>query len=202
MKCANTKVSDQKRQAIIAAAEACFLSEGFNGCSMDRIALDADVAKQTIYAHFNNKTKLFQEVMSNLCNESSPCPFEDKDISEIDVEEFIREFSYAVLSFMCQPKVLALHRIVMTEGPKNPDLAEQFIESGPLFIINLIVDYFKAKETKGLSVEHPEKIAQAIYCFIKGPEYMNYLFGIAEPKKDDLRQKAQEAAKLALKLIT
>jgi TetR/AcrR family transcriptional repressor of mexJK operon len=193
--------ASKKRRAIIAAAEKCFLQQGFNGCSMDQIAADAGVAKQTLYSHFENKANLFQEVMCALCDESSPCPFEGRNLAEVPPEDFFREFAYAALNFMSKPKVMALYRIVMSEGFHNADLAERFMESGPRMMTELILDYLKLLEQRGKRVENSEMLAAAVYAFIKGPAYMDYIFGLATPSKKRNRQIADDATTLALKLL-
>src|SRR4051812_36206550 len=51
-----------KRAAILKAGSASFMREGY-GVSMDRIADEAGVSKQTIYKHFTNKEALFLEII-------------------------------------------------------------------------------------------------------------------------------------------
>ncbi|MFE6779435.1 TetR/AcrR family transcriptional regulator [Streptomyces sp. NPDC057702] len=48
-----------KREAILRAAVAIFLREGYDRASVDAIAEEAGVSKQTIYNHFGGKERLF-----------------------------------------------------------------------------------------------------------------------------------------------
>ncbi|MEU4891485.1 TetR/AcrR family transcriptional regulator [Streptomyces sp. NPDC044780] len=48
-----------KRQAIVEAAVAVFLREGYTRASVDVIADEARVSKQTVYNHFGGKERLF-----------------------------------------------------------------------------------------------------------------------------------------------
>ncbi|MFF5721585.1 TetR/AcrR family transcriptional regulator [Streptomyces buecherae] len=48
-----------KREAILQAAVAIFLREGYDRASVDAIAEEAGVSKQTIYNHFGGKERLF-----------------------------------------------------------------------------------------------------------------------------------------------
>src|SRR5690349_20862328 len=61
-----TSRGDGKRQAILAAAETVFLRAGFAGASMDEIAADAGVSKQTVYSHFCTKKDLFIEAIARV----------------------------------------------------------------------------------------------------------------------------------------
>src|SRR5690349_12123523 len=52
----------RKRRAIIAAATTVFLREGYTRASVDAIAAEAGVSKQTVYNHFGDKENLFLSV--------------------------------------------------------------------------------------------------------------------------------------------
>lgn len=56
--------SQEKRAAILSAAEALFLDGGYEGATVDAIAARADVSKRTVYDHFGGKERLFSAVMA------------------------------------------------------------------------------------------------------------------------------------------
>ena len=58
-----TDATDNKRQAIVAAAESVFLENGYSNTSMDMIAQVAQVTKRTMYKKFANKEDLFFTVV-------------------------------------------------------------------------------------------------------------------------------------------
>ncbi|MFJ8663148.1 TetR/AcrR family transcriptional regulator [Streptomyces sp. NPDC093795] len=58
----------RKRQAIVRAARALFLREGF-GVGMDAIAAEAGVSKVTVYNHFGSKEALFTAVVAGALDE-------------------------------------------------------------------------------------------------------------------------------------
>src|SRR5215472_9734733 len=55
--------SARKRQAIMAAATALFLRDGYRNTSMDHVSADAAVSKQTVYKHFADKEQHFREIV-------------------------------------------------------------------------------------------------------------------------------------------
>ena len=63
--------SARKRRAILDAATAAFLRNGYLGTSMDEIAALAGVSKQTVYKHFADKERLFSEIVTATVNEAS-----------------------------------------------------------------------------------------------------------------------------------
>src|ERR1700761_3943858 len=53
----------RKRRAITAAATALFLRDGYRDTSMDAVAAQAAVSKQTVYKQFADKEQLFRAVV-------------------------------------------------------------------------------------------------------------------------------------------
>jgi AcrR family transcriptional regulator len=58
----------EKRQAILDAAQLLFSRYGYRRASVDAIAAEADVAKGTIYAWFDDKDALFRAVCERVCS--------------------------------------------------------------------------------------------------------------------------------------
>ena len=62
--------SARKRRAIMEAATASFLRDGYRNTSMDQVAADAAVSKQTVYKHFADKQQLFREIVLGVTGNS------------------------------------------------------------------------------------------------------------------------------------
>ena len=58
--------SEQKRHTVLQSAEELFLTRGFNGTSMDEVAVHAGVSKQTVYNQFASKASLFVEIVQSM----------------------------------------------------------------------------------------------------------------------------------------
>ncbi len=54
---------EQRRNAIVDAAENIFFSRGFENATMDDIAETAELSKGTIYLYFRSKDDLYQEIV-------------------------------------------------------------------------------------------------------------------------------------------
>ncbi|AGL15199.1 TetR/AcrR family transcriptional regulator [Actinoplanes sp. N902-109] len=57
--------SQQKREAILAAARHLFLTDGFDRSSVDAVAARAGVSKRTVYDYFGDKVTLLRAVVAN-----------------------------------------------------------------------------------------------------------------------------------------
>ena len=70
LRTAKAELIAEKDRAIVLAARANFLRDGFAGASMDAIAKSAGVSVKTIYGHFSNKDELFSKVMVGACTDN------------------------------------------------------------------------------------------------------------------------------------
>jgi TetR/AcrR family transcriptional regulator, mexJK operon transcriptional repressor len=122
-----------KRQAIVRAARALFLREGF-GVGMDTIAAEAGVSKVTVYNHFGSKEALFTAVITSaldepLAGESSAALeglAEAEDLRAALVEA-ARRWVHAVRT---NHEVTALRNLVAAELHRFPELGEAWKHRG------------------------------------------------------------------------
>lgn len=59
--------SQLKRDQIIESASKLFIEHGYPNTSMDKVAKEAGVSKQTVYSHFKDKETLFVETVGARC---------------------------------------------------------------------------------------------------------------------------------------
>jgi AcrR family transcriptional regulator len=65
------KKKDTTRQRILNVAEICFSEKGYDGTSIDEIAMTAGVNKRMIYYYFGSKKGLLDTLFQNFLRESS-----------------------------------------------------------------------------------------------------------------------------------
>jgi AcrR family transcriptional regulator len=112
-----------RREAILAAALEEFASRGFAAARLEDVAARAGVGKGTIYLHFRDKEALFQELVMTMlvpfiANLEAPPPAGApiRMVLERLIDLFLREI-YGT-------ERRKLIRLIMTEGPRFPQLAE------------------------------------------------------------------------------
>lgn len=65
-----TKRSDHTRDAILEAASTAFAEQGYEGTSLDTVALTAGVTKATVYYHFDSKETLYAGLLTRYLADS------------------------------------------------------------------------------------------------------------------------------------
>jgi AcrR family transcriptional regulator len=124
-----------KRCAIISAATAVFVRDGYVGASIDAIAEEANVSRQTIYNQIGDKERLFVEVVRGINEQGSArlvetlatFPDAPQDIGRELVEFAIR----LTRNCLCDEGSRALRRLIENEGSRYPELFETWKDYGP-----------------------------------------------------------------------
>lgn len=151
------KKSPAKRSAILAAATKLFLEQGYARTSVDAIAAEAGVGKQTVYGHFGDKEQLFLAVVEETRREQETAiagTLQDTGDPLADLTAAAELILDGVLS----PPIAALHRLTIAELPHHPELQrlwrDQTRKRGR---DELIADYLRACDAAGvLRVPDPE----------------------------------------------
>jgi TetR/AcrR family transcriptional repressor of mexJK operon len=122
--------SRAKDDAIQSAARKLFLSAGLRETSMDAIAADANVSKQTLYRYFGTKEQLFVEVLGSLAAEGLRTDIADltppSPLTRSELEETLLRIATRILGYVLDPTYLDLLRILIAEARNYPDLARRF----------------------------------------------------------------------------
>ncbi|HMA69991.1 MAG TPA: TetR/AcrR family transcriptional regulator [Xanthobacteraceae bacterium] len=112
-----------RREAILAAALEEFSARGFAAARLEDVALRAGVGKGTIYLHFHDKEALFQELITTML-----VPFiasiEAVPPSGLPIRAVLERFVDLFLREIYGTERRKLIRLIMTEGPRFPQLAE------------------------------------------------------------------------------
>jgi TetR/AcrR family transcriptional repressor of mexJK operon len=131
---ADDRRSARKRRAIVEAATATFLENGYLGTSMDQIASVARVSKPTVYQHFGSKEQLFitiilgtvDQLLDELFHGVAPT-LEDTD----DLEADLRDLARRLVKLVMRPRTMQLRRLVIGEAGRFPELGRTWYERGP-----------------------------------------------------------------------
>lgn len=158
----------RKRKSILQAATKLFLARGFVGASMDAIAAAAGVSKLTVYSHFEDKERLFQEIVRARCDAyNAPDGFEAK-LSE-PLERVLGEIGRNFLSLLLADEALQLNRVMVAESVRQPRMAELFYAAGPMRLVARLADYLRRLAQRGeLELDDPREAAEQFLSLVKG----------------------------------
>lgn len=122
-----------KRRAIHAAATEVFLQHGYLGASMDEVAAKAGVSKQTVYKQFENKERLFAEIVLGTNDQLAvnlAAAYAETLDGATDAREALRALAFRLLESLTADHVLQLRRLVIAEADRFPEVCGAWFTSG------------------------------------------------------------------------
>jgi AcrR family transcriptional regulator len=128
---AETLGSDRRRLAILNVAREIFLQEGYAAASMSVIAARLGGSKGTLYNYFRSKEELFAAFMSDACQGQADALFENLPSIEDDLRGALIRVGCGFFKFLLSEPVVAIHRLVVAEAGRFPELGRVFYETGP-----------------------------------------------------------------------
>jgi TetR/AcrR family transcriptional repressor of mexJK operon len=168
---------DVRRDNIIRGAKTIFLRHGFEGASMDEVAAAAGVAKMTVYRYFRSKEELFAGVITELCGR-----IVDEELEHMlkrPPDEALRGFARKMMAILFAPETIELHRTVVAESRRFPELGRLFYRSGPEACIGMLAAYFERhKKRRTLSVRNPRRTAEEFLELLRGYAHLRALLGL------------------------
>jgi len=123
----------RKRRAILAAATEVFLQHGYLGASMDEVAAKAGVSKQTVYKQFENKERLFAEIVlgtSDQLMDGLVQAYAETLDGAADAREGLQALARRLLDSLTAASVLQLRRLVIAEADRFPEVCGAWFTSG------------------------------------------------------------------------
>lgn len=163
--------SKLKREAALDAAEKQFLATGYESVTMESIAHESGVAKQTLYSYFGSKRALFLELVTTSTTGARGAAFAaSPDMDETaDPRELLRERLVVQLAQVLDPRVLALRRLVIGELTRSPELAEAMYRNGPAYAIEVLADVLAGIAATGaLDIVDPVVAATQLNWLVMG----------------------------------
>ena len=149
----------RKRRAILAAATEVFLQHGYLGASMDEVAAKAGVSKQTVYKQFENKERLFAEIVlgtsDQLLDGLTKAYAETLD-GATDARGALRDLARYFLDSLTNSSVLQLRRLVIAEADRFPEVCGAWFTSGFERSLEALGEALTTLTERGLLRELPD----------------------------------------------
>ncbi|QND53612.1 TetR/AcrR family transcriptional regulator [Phyllobacterium sp. 628] len=192
-----------KRLSILDAAAEVFCREGFAGASIDEIAAEACVSRQTIYNHYREKETLFTAVVEDVTNRTNSslfsilATFPDKpDNLEDDLSTFALGLTKNCL---CNQDGKFLRKLVQSEGERYPQLFEGWRKHGPGKIGTALAALFARLSYGGvLQIDDFDLAARQFLALVNADLQMITLFG-ETPSDEELENAARNAVRTFLR---
>ena len=172
------------RSAIIDAALDVFLARGFQAASMEGIARQANVAKITLYRHFESKEQLFVDVaraaqlrvrnsLDGLVEQGAP------------LDQVLRDIIERLYDGYTDPRYLAVSRMVIAEAARFPKLGRALLSDAAYVIEPLVAYLQQLKDSGQIDIESAYDAATQIAGLASGAGR----YGLIQPSRHPLSRR-------------
>ncbi len=168
----------RKYDQVLQGARQVFLSDGFEGASVDEIARAADVSKATLYSYFPDKRLLFLEVARQECDQQADTALELIDTTA-PPREVLLQAAQRMVDFFTSVFTQRIFRICASESDRFPELGQAFYETGPMMGRARICEYLQCAVEQGtLNIDDLPLAADQFAELCKADLFTKLIFGI------------------------
>jgi len=169
-----------RRQAILDTAVALFLEKGYEATSLSDILARSKGSRSTLYDQFGNKIGLLRAMVEEMTADVWPAIHENVTGDPMSEEALVKLGVHVAVTAL-SPRAVSVFRILVTESPRVPEIAELFYERGPCTVEHLLAERFAASpRTAGIPVP-AEHLAQLFLGGVIGILHSRRLLGVTEP---------------------
>lgn len=195
--------SERKRRAVLDAATDIFLQNGYAGTSMDEIAAQAAVSKQTVYKQFASKEALFVTIITRMT--SAAGDEVQREIADLggkdDVEARLLAYAERQLIVVLTPRLMQLRRLIIAEANRFPELGATLDRGGPQRAVAGLTTAFTRWADRGLLAIDDPRIAASQFNWLVMGDPVNRVMMLGDsaiPDRSTLRRHAAEAVRAFL----
>lgn len=131
--------TEKKSKQILKGALSEFLTYGYRGTTMDKIALAAGVSKQTMYSHFGDKENLFKALIKQVTTQKFQLvwakPLQGKP------EIVLKELAQRIITEINDPEYLDFVHVIVTEAKNYPEIGQLFLENVAKPAMTILIKY-------------------------------------------------------------
>ncbi len=153
---------------ILANVLRVFLLRGYGASTVDELAAAAQVTKRTLYAYYGDKAGLFAAMVTQLAATVSLDATSDDDTLEV--------LAARIVSRVHSDELVGLHRLVIAESTRFPELALILHSSGDARHIARLAEHIRAERGPA-----SEPLAEPLFSLLLGEKHRRRLLGIDPP---------------------
>jgi len=169
-----------RRDAILAVAEQYFREHGYSATTMSAIAAALGGSKGTLWAYFPSKEALFTAVVDQATT-AFRAQLSATLNPEGDIQPSLRNFCLRLLEKVVSPEAIALHRLIVAEAGRFPELGRIFYERAPRLTTALLADFLDGAMKRGqLRADTPLDAAHFLMQMCVSRSQQQLLFGLTD----------------------
>ena len=172
-----------KRDEVLKIACEYFLSHGYHGASINAMARDSGISKESIYRYFDGKEELFKAVIGHeLELYQSRIDNFNSYADHHDLEEALLAFAEQMVLTLSSDRTLSLRRLIFHEATKSPEVGKHYFRIGPNLAYSTLQKVFEAH--RGKTAFAPQDLARYFIAMLLQPLFLERECAIRKPLRN------------------
>lgn len=170
----------KKQVEVLNVASDYFLSHGYKGTSINAMARDSGISKESIYRYFSSKKELFEAVIAKeLAEYRKKVRFFDYETESIPLDTALKRTAETILGVVTTDRTLSLRRLIFQQVRQSPDIGQYYYEIGPLAAYASLEKIFAAHRDE--SDFDPESLANYFVAMVLHRSTLQRECGVSKP---------------------
>ncbi|MCI4591540.1 TetR/AcrR family transcriptional regulator [Sphingobium sp. BYY-5] len=185
---------------ILTVAQDYFMDHGYAGTTMSGIAAALGGSKGTLWNYFPSKDQLFAAVLDRVAGAYRTRLSQILD-PEGDLALTLHRACISLITKVTSPEAIALHRLIISEGGRFPELSQIFFELAPRNTRAMLADFLEGAMARGqLRTADTTNAARALMSLcMAGSHHQLLMAQIKEPDPAQIEQDATFAVDLFMR---
>jgi len=122
----------KKEEEVLSVAADYFLRHGYRGASINAMARESGISKESIYRYFNSKKDLFEAVIARELEQYQERLHSlDIEFESIALDVALQRIGESILGAVSTDRTLGLRRLIFQEARESRDIGHYYYEVGP-----------------------------------------------------------------------
>jgi AcrR family transcriptional regulator len=185
---------------ILTVAQRYFLNHGYAGTTMSGIAAALGGSKGTLWNYFPSKERLFAAVLARVARAYQAQLSQLLDPDE-DLDKILLRACLSLIGKVTSPDSIALHRVIISEGGRAPEISKIFFELAPRNTRGLMAHFLEGAMARGqLRTADPTDAARALMALCMAGSHQQLLMSqITAPDPAQIERDAAFAVDIFLR---
>jgi len=155
-----------------------FATRPFDVVTMEAVAMEAGVSKQTVYSHFSDKETLFEAIVMTI-SDQMVMGLSEPEMAGQSLQSRLSSVGVAFLSVILGPNVVNMTHTLPAALRGNKELAARFYNAGPGRTKAALAKMISSAASLGeLDVDSPEQAAEDLLSLWAGNLPAEVAFGM------------------------
>jgi AcrR family transcriptional regulator len=149
-----------------------FLNCGYEGVSVDGLIGRVGGSRRNVWGLYGGKQGLFVAAVQDMCNEITAA-LAELPMAEAGARDGLMLYGQRLLAMVLQPRKLAIHRLMVSEGQRFPEQARALCTTGRDNAIAALTRWMAERQARGelrQGLDANELAQHFIHLIVSGPQ--------------------------------